>query len=567
MKRRVFLKSCFVGLGSVATGGLVSDVAARTLQGINTAKKPNVLFILADDMGYSDAECYGGDVKTPNLNALAENGVRYSQHYSTGRCWPSRACILTGYYAQQCGRDPIEGIRKSNRPKWAPLLPEMLKPYGYRSYHSGKWHIDGTPQVAGFDRAWGTTEQGLQCDDNRFFNSKRWTEDNFSAPVKDGQPYYSTIGIADHSIACLKLHKKNHPNTPFFNYTAFYSPHFPLQAMQKDIDKYRDAYLQGWDVIRTRRLKKMKQIGLVDCKLSERQTDIVPVWNLSGEKLKERIGEGEAPKAVAWDTLTNEQKKFQATKMAIHAAMIDRMDAEIGRIIKQLKDMGEFENTLILFASDNGASAEQIIRGDKHDKNATPGSAKSFLCLGPGWATTANTPFKMHKHWNHEGGISSPLIAHWPKGITDKGKLRHDPSHFIDIVPTVLHVASGSANISNYKTKDAPKRPGISLLESMTEGKPVKHECLWWYHLGNRAIRMGDWKLSSRYIKMNQPRDWELYNIKEDRSEMNDLAAKHPEIVAKLNKRWEETAEDFRKHLKGDESQRPRRKKPRKKKQ
>ncbi|MCF7954754.1 MAG: sulfatase-like hydrolase/transferase, partial [Phycisphaerae bacterium] len=321
MKRRDFLKGCFVGLGGVAVGGLVSDSAAMSIVGAgNKTKKPNVLLILADDMGYSDAECYGGDVKTPNLNALAENGVRYSQHYSTGRCWPSRACILTGYYAQQCGRDPIEGILKSNRPAWAPLLPEMLKPYGYKSYHTGKWHIDGSPKEAGFDRDWGAKESGRQCDDDRYFNSKPWTEDELSAPVKEGQPYYSTVGIADHSIACLKLHKKNHPDKPFFKYTAFYSPHFPLHAMQKDIDKYRDAYLEGWDVIRARRLKKMTEIGLVDCKLSERQTDVVPVWNLSGEKLKENIGEGEAPKAVAWETLTDEQKRFQATKMAIHAA-------------------------------------------------------------------------------------------------------------------------------------------------------------------------------------------------------------------------------------------------------
>ncbi|MBW8017725.1 MAG: arylsulfatase [Planctomycetes bacterium] len=566
MKRRVFLKSCFVGLGGFGVSGLVSDAAARTMK-VREDKKTNVLFILADDMGYSDAECYGGDVKTPNLSALAAGGVRYTQHYSTGRCWPSRACILTGYYAQQCGRDPIKGIYKSKRPVWAPLLPEMLKPYGYKSYHTGKWHLDGTPKAAGFDRAWGTGEQGLQCDENRFFNSKRWQEDGLSAPVKQGQPYYSTVAIADHAIACLKLHKKNHPSSPFFQYTAFYSPHFPLHAMQKDIDKYRDAYLEGWDVIRDRRLKKMKELGLVDCKLSERQTDVVPVWNLSGEKLKSMIGDGEAPRAVAWDSLTDEQKKFQATKMAIHAAMIDRMDAEIGRIVKQLKDMGEFENTLILFASDNGASAEQIIRGDEHSKYAAPGSAKSYLCLGPGWATAANTPFKLHKHWNHEGGISSPLIAHWPKGIKDKGKLRHDVSHFIDIAPTILHIASGIANVSNYKTKDAPKRPGISLLESMADGKPVEHESLWWYHHANRAIRMGDWKLSSRYIKPNQLQKWELYNIKEDRSEMNDLAAKHPEIVAKLNKQWEETAEDFRKHLKGYNNPQPRRRKPRKKKE
>ena len=547
MKRRTFLKSCFVGISAAGISGVLNDAAA--MKKVSRAKRPNVLFILADDMGYSDAGCYGGDIDTPNLDFLAENGLRYSQHYSTGRCWPSRACVLTGYYPQQCRRDSMRGIRKGNRPKWAPLLPEMLKPYGYKSYHSGKWHIDGAPESTGFDRSWGNKESGRLCDDDRYFNSKIWHEDKLSAPVKEGQPYYSTVAIADHTIACLKLHKKNTPDKPFFQYTAFYSPHFPLQAIQKDIDKYRDAYLDGWDVVRKRRLKRMKDIGLVNCGLSERQTDVIPPWNLPGKKLKERIGSGEEPKAVAWDSLTEKQKRFQATKMAIHAAMIHRMDAEIGRIIKQLKEMGEFENTLIMFASDNGASAEQIIRGDGHDKDAAYGSAKSYLCLGPGWSTAANTPFKLHKHWNHEGGISSPLIAHWPKGIKEKGKIRDDVSHFIDIAPTVLHIASGRAVVNNYKTENAPKRPGISLLDSMTAGKSVEHDHLWWCHQGNRAIRVGDWKLCSRYRKRSKFSKWELYNLKNDRCEMNNLVEKHPEIVTKLKNRWEKTAKHFREHL------------------
>jgi len=552
MKRRDFLKGCFVGLGSVGAGGLVSSANAWSFLDWKPKKAANVLIILADDMGYSDAECYGGDVKTPNLNALAANGVRYTQHYSTGRCWPSRSSILTGYYAQQCNRDslPNKGIYMGSRPKWAPVLAEMLKPYGYKSYHSGKWHIDSTPKKAGFDRSYGNHSINRECDYDRFFNSKKWHEDELSAPVNYGDPYYSTTAIADHTIACLKLHKKKQPEKPFFQYTAFYSPHFPLHAMQKDIDKYRDAYIEGWDVIRERRLKKMKQMGVVNCDLSDRQTFVIPTWNMPGHSMKSRIGRGEVPWAIPWKDLDKKQKKFQATKMAIHAAMVDRMDAEIGRIVKQLKDMGEFENTLILFASDNGASAEQIIRGSGHNKNAKPGSAKSYLCLGPGWSTAANAPFKLHKHWNHEGGISSPLIAHWPNCIKDKGQLRHDPSHFIDIVPTVLHVASGRENVDNYKTRNAPKRPGKSLLESMTKGTPVGHEFLWWYHEGNRAIRMGDWKIVAKSKRHKRPGRWELYNLKDDRCEMNNLAAKHPEIVAKLSSRWEAAVSHFRKHLK-----------------
>ena len=208
MKRRDFLKNCFAGLAGLSAGGLLVSCSGQSYSKGNY-KKPNVLLIMADDMGYSDAECYGGEVATPNLTKLAANGLRFTQHYSTGRCWPSRACVLTGYYAQQIRRDSMEGVKRGNRPSWARLLPEMLKPYGYKSYHSGKWHIDGTPKAGGFDRAWGSHTLGRQCDWDRFFDSNRWQEDEFSAPVKQGQEYYSTVAIADHSIACLKLHKKN----------------------------------------------------------------------------------------------------------------------------------------------------------------------------------------------------------------------------------------------------------------------------------------------------------------------------------------------------------------------
>jgi len=524
MNRRTFLKTAGLTAGAWAAG---PSIAAEK-------KKPNVLLILADDMGYADAECYGGDVHTPNLSALAANGVRFTQHYSTGRCWPSRACILTGYYAQQIRRDGMPGIKMGNRPSWAPLLPRMLKPLGYRSYHSGKWHIDGTPKDGGFDRSWGKHKGG--CDWDRFFNSTPWQEGKYSAPVKKGEPYYSTVAIADHAIACLKLHKEECADKPFFQYVAFYSPHFPLHALQKDIDRYRENYKDGWDVIRKRRWERMKKMGLVDCALSDRDPDIWPGWNLKPKQLEEVYGKGEAGRAVAWDELTEEQKTFQATKMAIHAAMITRMDLEIGRVIDQLKEMGQYENTLILFAADNGASAEQINRGDKHHKDAPLGSAKSYVCLGPGWSTAANTPFRLHKHWNHEGGISSPFIAHWPERIKAKGELRHDPSHFIDVVPTVLAVAGGEC-------KD---RPGLSLLQAFAQDGSVKHDSLWWCHSGNRAIRMGDWKLSGRKGRKGK---WELYDLKTDRCEMNDLSEKRPEVLNKLSKKWDDMANGFRKRL------------------
>lgn len=536
--RRNFLRTTAGALGLAAMSGLTVNRAWA-----GKASKPNVLLIMADDMGYSDAECYGGDIRTPHLSALAGGGLRFTQHYSTGRCWPSRACILTGYYAQQIRRDSMPGIKRGSRPAWAPLLPQLLKPYGYSSYHSGKWHIDGTPSDGGFERSWGGERAG--CDWDRFFDSKPWKEDEVAAPVKPGEGYYSTVAIADHAIQCLKLHKRKYGNKPFFQYIAFYSPHFPLHALQKDIDSYRDAYLEGWDVMRQRRWERMKKMGIINCALSQRDTDIVPKWNLAPDQLKERIGPGEAARAVAWDTLTDKQKRFQAQKMAIHAAMITRMDLEIGRVIRQLKEMGVYENTLILFASDNGASAEQIIRGDGHDPAAPMGSAKSYLCLGPGFSTAANTPFRLHKHWNHEGGISSPLIAHWPQGIRRKGELRHDPSHFIDIAPTILELA-GAARPKANKAMTAPARPGLSLVPAFAVDRAVNHRTLWWCHSGNRAIRMGDLKLSA---KGGGESKWELYDLTVDRGEMNDLASEYPQRVGHLAQQWENIAEGFRKNL------------------
>jgi arylsulfatase A-like enzyme len=539
LTRRGFLAGA---LGAFGAGGL-SHLVGKAAWADVGGRRPNVVFILADDMGYSDAECYGGDVRTPNLSALAEGGLRFTQCYSTGRCWPSRACILTGYYAQHIRRDIMAGIKKGNRPKWAPLLPKLLKPLGYSSYHSGKWHIDGTPKEGGFERSWGGERSG--CDWDRFFDSKPWQEDGASASVKPGEDYYSTVAIADHAIQCLKLHKKEYGDKPFFQYICFYSPHFPLHALQQDIDSYRDAYIEGWDVMRRRRWERMKEMGIVNCDLSKRDTDTIPSWNLKAEQLAARIGPGEAARAVAWETLTDEQKRFQATKMAIHAAMIARMDMEIGRVVRQLKEMGAYENTLILFASDNGASAEQIIRGDGHDKSAPAGSAKSYLCLGPGFSTAANTPFRLHKHWNHEGGISSPFIAHWPDGIKARGEFRHDPSHFIDIFPTILELAGGRSE--NATT--GPARPGRSLIPAFGRNGAFGERTLWWSHNGNRAIRVGDWKLSA---KGGAKGKWELYDLKADRCEMNDLATKYPQRVRELSQRWQAIGDGFRKDLKDE---------------
>ena len=349
--------------------------------------------------------------------------------------------------------DPPQG----RLPTWARVLPHYLKPLGYRSYHSGKWHLMGAPkpvQDGGFDRSYCLEDQ------DRYFAPKdAMLDDTHLPPVSDGADYYATTAITNYGLDFLKEHAEKHVGTPFLLDLAFTSPHFPLQARQEDIALYRDHYREGWDVMRERRHRRMRDFGIIDCALSNPDPKTIPSWNLAEDKLNRQIGLGEVGRAVPWKELSNQQKDFQATKMAIHAAMIDRMDREIGRVVDQLKAMGLFENTMILFVSDNGASAEQIIHGDGHDPASPPGSAKTYLCLGPGWSTAANTPLRLHKSWVHEGGIASPLIMHWSAGIRDRGQFRHTTGHFIDLLPTLLDLAGGGPRRMERRNSPAATRP------------------------------------------------------------------------------------------------------------
>ena len=499
--------------------------------------RPNVMVILADDLGYSDLGCYGSEIATPHLDQLAQHGLQYTQFYNTARCWPTRAALLTGYYPQQVGRDALPTVAggsgpKSVRPVWAPLLPKLLKPVGYQCYYSGKWHIDGTPAAGGFDRSYELQDQG------RFFRPARQLEDGKPLPeVKDGDGYYSTVAIADHAIRCLKAHADAGVEQPFFQYVAFTAPHFPLQAPPEDIASYADRYRDGWEKVRQARFDRMVARGLVTGRMSDTERSLGPPYAFP-EQVRQ-FGPGEVALPVPWDDLNDTQQAFQATKMAIHAAMIDRMDREIGRILAQLHAMHAFENTLILFLSDNGASAEMMVRGDGHDPEAAPGSAKTHLCLGPGWSTVSNTPFRRHKTWVHEGGISTPLIAHWPVGIKTPGELRHTVGHVIDVVPTVLEIA-GVERPAVIEGIPAPPSPGRSLAGSFSKDDPVLHDFVWWLHEGNRAIRMGQWKAVAA---KDQP--WELYDVASDRSEQSDMAKSQPEILSRLTNQWDSTTKEF----------------------
>jgi arylsulfatase len=499
------------------------------------AAPPNVVFILADDLGYSDLGCYGGEIETPVLDSLAANGLRFTQFYNTTRCWPTRGALLSGYYAQQIHRDALPtvgGGGQGVRQKWARLLPDFLKPAGYRCYHSGKWHIDGKVLEAGFDRSLDMKNQG-----NFFTSAGNSIDDVPVTPPADEKGYYATIATADHAIDCLKDHAVNHKDKPFFHYIPFIAPHFPLHALPEDIAKYRDKYLDGWDKMRAARFARQQELGITQTTLSELEPAVGPPYAFP--EALEKLGPGEINRPLPWETLTEEQRRFQATKMAIHAAMIDRMDREIGRILDQLKAMGAFENTLLMFASDNGATAEIMVRNGGHDPAAPLGSAATYLCLGPGFSSAANTPYRRHKTWVHEGGISTPLVVHWPAGITAKNELRTTPAHVIDFVPTVLELA-GMKKPTHWEGEPIPEAPGRSLVPAFAKDETIERDSLWWLHEENKAIRVGDWKLVAA-----KGDACALYDLKNDRAEQHDLSAKLPDKAKELAAAWQKQTDDF----------------------
>ncbi len=510
------------------SGFAVSEAAP----GPSGASRPNILLILADDLGFSDVGAYGGEIATPNLDRLAANGLRFTRFYNTARCWPTRGALLTGYYPQQIRMDPPRG----RFPDWTRTVPHRLRPLGYRCYHAGKWHVHAAPRSVadgGFDHSYRVE------DHDRNFNPVHVIEDDQKLPpVPAGTGYYTATAYADRLITYLKQHVNEHPDKPFFAYLAFTTPHFPLQAPAEDVARYRDRYVAGWDRIRAERYERLKALGIA-------QSDLPPAEPLlrapSGKPgIEKEIGPGEIAYAVPWEQLTAVQKQFQATKMAVHAAMVDRLDQEIGRVLQQLREMKALENTLILFLSDNGASAEILIRGDGNDPAAPPGSAGSFLCLGPGWSTASNTPFRRHKIWVHEGGVSTPLIVHWPAGISARGELRHEVGHVVDLVPTLLELAGAAAAEPDAGT---PPFPGRSLVPAFLKPAPRERDYVFFHHAGNRALRMGDWKVVSSKESTNT---WSLYHLASDRAESLDLAGEQPERLRAMTRRWQELEAGFR---------------------
>lgn len=495
----------------------------------SAAEKPNFLLIVADDLGYSDLGCFGGEIETPNLDRLAAEGTRLTQFYNTGRCCPSRASILTGQYPHRVGLGHM--TQDIGHPGYrgrvsddARTIAQLLEPAGYRSFLSGKWHL-GTddPTKHGFEEFYGTLTSA-----KRFFDPGhliRLPAGSKARSYPEGE-FHATDAVTDHAIDFLALARET-PERPWFLYLAYHAPHFPLHAPPEDIAKYADRYHIGWDSIRKERLARMIEQGLVPD--STRLTPRSGYWN---------YGETETGTNPAWDSLPVNRRLDLARRMAIHAAMVDRMDRQIGRVVADLEEAGEVGNTVILFTSDNGACAEWTPIGFDyqsgnenllHEGEAleTMGGPETFHSIGSGWANAANTPWRLYKHFNHEGGIASPGIALLPGWLDEPGSIDPTPRHVIDIVPTFLELAG-------IERPEGLLPAGRSMV-----AEPQPHRALFFEHEGHRAVREGEWKLVAL-----DDEPWELYDMQQDRTELNDLAEQHPEVVDRLSRKWDRWAEE-----------------------
>ncbi len=528
-----------------------------------TAKdnRPNIIIILADDLGFSDIGCYGGEINTPNLDYLAQNGVRFTNFYNTSRCCPSRASLLTGMYNHDAGIGEMTEDRhlpgyRGHLTDSVVTIAEVLKAAGYHTAVSGKWHVSNTVVQS-------TAEEQLKWLDHqsyhpffspveqypvnrgfeKYFGNIWGVVDYFdpfslvsgTTPIKEvPKNYYHTDAINDTAARYVK--ELSQEGKPFFLYVAETAPHWPLMAPEEEIKKYKNTYTKGWQKIREARYKKMAALGLIDStktKLSPMQGE--PSWQTN--------------KDTAWD----------ARAMAVHAAMVDRMDHGIGRILQALKDAGQLDNTFIVFLSDNGASAEVAANygpgfdrpGETRDgqtihydtqKDSMPGDETTYSSIGPIWANVANTPYRYWKSESYEGGIHTPFIAFWPKGIQQpKGSFVNPVCHVMDLLPTCLQLAQAKYP-KTFNGHSILPLQGISFLSSLQGRQEASHTELYNEHFGARYVRNGEWKL----VSLAKDTTWHLYKISEDRTEENDMASQHPNIVNKLAKQWQQWAKTNR---------------------
>ena len=474
-------------------------LAAVLLPGVKACQvaedqPPNILMILVDDLGFSDLGCYGGEIRTPNIDQLAENGLRFTQFYNTAKCHSSRISLLTGLYATQAGDESLSR---------ATTIAELLASAGYATSMTGKWHLDRQPTDFGFGSYWGHLSGATDCflGDSTFrYNGEAWSAFD--------EGFYTTDANVDFSMEFLD--KALESGKPFFHYIAFNAPHYPLQAPEEDIRQYGGMYDAGWDRIREDRFRKQQELGLFAASL------VLP-------PLPEHM--------TGWDSLTSEQKAFESFRMSVYAAMVDRLDRNIGRLVDYLDKKGVLENTLLMICSDNGACPFERSRNPE----IPPWEGGSFLLYDASWATVGNTPLRHYKQTQHEGGIATPLVVHWPGHIKNTGKWERSPGHLVDILATCLDITG----------LDYPEKEGLQPLQGRSllplfEGRDREaHEALYFRFGQCRALRQGDWKLVSFYGSR-----WELYRLDQDRFEQQDLADKYPEKVLELSALWHAMAED-----------------------
>lgn len=504
-------------------------------------ERPNILIILADDLGYSDLGCYGGEIDTPHLDRLAAGGLRFRHFYNTPRCSPSRASLLTGLHPHQAG---IGVLTDHNFPgdydgklnDRCVTIPEVLKEAGYRSVMSGKWHLTGSfdqpdgawPVERGFDHHFGIMNCG-----GSFFNPKtlvRGTE-TIEAEAEEDPHFYMTEAISDDAVHCIEQHFREHPDQPLFQYVAYTAPHSPIHARPKDVEKYRGRFAKGWDALRRERFERQRELGVIaDTARLSPKDPVVP----------------------AWDSLPEELQEWEQRRMEVYAAMIDTMDAGIGRILDALESCGQLDNTLIFFLSDNGASAEGrgAVRGPNGEPRGdhpdlSPGGDDTWMHVGIGWANVSTTPYRLYKHWTHEGGISTPFLVHWPQGIADAGAIRNDEAYLPDLMATLLDLTDLTYPEQSPRGAQTEPLQGISLLPAF-EGHGLPERLMFWEHEGNAAVREGRWKLvlnfdaaPSGQWKFREMRgDWELYDVEEDPSELRNIASQHPKRVQRMLEAW-----------------------------
>jgi len=503
------------------------------------SSRPDIVLVLADDMGFSDIGCFGGEIETPHLDRLGRSGVRFTHFYNSPRCSPSRASLLTGLHPHQVGvgilnfDDGPDGY-PGNLSESCATVAECLATAGYRSYLSGKWHLASDmdhpnpawPTRRGFDRFYGTLEGA-----GSFYNPRTLVRDEEDIADEAAAPgFYYTDAISDAARDFVTEHHESTPDRPYFLYLAYTAPHWPLHAPEEEVVKHRGRFDAGWDVLRRERLERLVTEGLLDDR-----------WRLTPRD--ERVPE--------WDGV--EDKEWEVRRMEVYAAQVSRMDEGIGRLLDRLTELDRLDNTIVLFLSDNGGCAEELDREfveafvplDDETKDGEPvvsgnvvgvipGPESTYASYGRSWANLSNTPFREYKHWVHEGGISTPLLLHWPDGTVGAGRLEHTPFQLVDILPSLLEAAGADYPTTRSGTS-VPPAGGRSMLPVVRGEASDAERALFWEHEGNAGVRRGPWKLVRKHAQ-----DWELYDMVTDRTELVDLSGREPEMVRELSAAYDE---------------------------